>query len=402
MSAPSKPLEGVRVLEVGTFIAGPFAGQQLGDLGADVVKIEPPKGGDPLRYWRDLGLGDLWWPSISRNKRLVGLDLSTGSGAEIFRRLCREADILIENFRPGTLERWGVSPENLWEINPRLVVVRVSGFGQDGPLSNNPGFGSVGEAMGGIRYLTGWPDRPSTRVGISLGDEVAALFAVIGAISALRVAEKTGIGQVVDVAIYEAVFALMESTVAEYELLGHTRNRSGPTLPGIAPSNTYPTADGSELLIAANSDVMFFRLMVALDLEEISSEERFRSHVERGKHAMEIDEIISKRTMSMTADEILDKCRLVGVPAGKVYTAADISTDSHFAARGSIRRVPVEGIGLVPMPAPTPRFSKTPTEIRWPGPTVVGADTREVLHEWAGLSDAQIDVFLQDQDTPPR
>lgn len=396
-NAPNPPLDGVRVLEVGTFIAGPFAGQQLGDLGADVVKIESPKGGDPLRHWRDLGPGDLWWPSIARNKRLVALDLSEKSGADVFRRLCQEADILIENFRPGALERWGVGPEILWEVNPRLVVVRISGFGQDGPLSNNPGFGSIGEAMGGIRHLTGWPDRPSTRVGISLGDEITALFGVIGALSALRVAEKTGVGQVVDVAIYEAVFALMESTVAEYELLGHIRNRSGATLPNIAPSNTYPTADGTELLIAANSDVMFHRLMVALDLEEIATEARFRNHVERGRHAAEVDEIISKRTILLPAHEVMQKCRSAGVPVGKVYTAADMSADPHFAARNAISRVAVEGVGLVPMPAPTPRFSRTPTEIRWPGSKVIGAHTREVLHEWVGLTDEQIDAFCQSQ-----
>jgi formyl-CoA transferase len=384
------PLEGVRVLEAGTFIAGPFAGQQLADLGAEVVKIEPPRVGDPMRHWRDLGPGDLWWPSLARNTRLVALDLSTPEGAEVFRRLAEEAHVLVENFRPGTLERWGIGPAALWERNPRLVVVRVSGFGQDGPRAAEPGFGSVGEAMGGIRHLTGWPDRPSTRTGISLGDQVTSLFAVIGALGALRVAERTGVGQVVDVAICEAVLALMESTVAEYELCGVVRNRTGPALPGVAPSNVYPTREGAEVLIAANSDTTFRRLADALGLAELPKDPRFSTHTERGRHAAELDALIAARTSTLGAEELLARCRDAQVPATKVYTAADIASDPHFRARGAIRRVPVDGLGPVAMSAPVPRFSRSTTAIRWPGPLAVGADTGEVLRAWAGLADEDL------------
>ena len=376
------PLDGVKVLEIGTFIAGPFAGQQLGDLGAEVVKVEPPGLGDPMRRWRDLGKGDLWWPSISRNKRMVELDLASEPGATTFLELASHADIVLENFRPGTLERWGIGPTELLERNPKLVVVRVSGFGQDGPRSPEPGFGSIGEAIGGLRHLTGWPDQPSARCGISLGDEVTALFATIGAISALRVAERTGHGQVVDVAIYESVFALMESTVAEYEIDGRIRNRTGGALPGVAPSNVYLTADGAEILIAANSDATFKRLAQVLGRVDLVERPEFATHTERGRHADDLDAIIAAETRAWTARHLLAECRRMGVPASKVYDAADIVDDPHFAARQTIVRHAVDGIGLVAMPAPVPRFSCSRTMVRWPGARAVGADTAAVLDDW--------------------
>lgn len=376
------PLHGVRVLEIGTFIAGPFAGQQLGDLGADVVKVEPPGGGDPMRRWRDFGKGDLWWPSISRNKRLIELDLASKEGATVFLGLASQADIVLENFRPGTIERWGIGPAEILACNPKVVVVRVSGFGQDGPRSQEPGFGSIGEAIGGLRHLTGWPDQPSARCGISLGDEITALFATIGALSALRVAERTGCGQVVDVALYESVFALMESTIAEYEIHNSVRTRTGGALPGIAPSNVYPTADGVEVLIAANSDATFRRLANLLGRLDLTERQEFASHTARGHHAEELDAIITAETLAWTAAALLEECAKMGVPASKVYDANDIVNDEHFAARQAIVRPVVEGIGPVAMAAPVPRFSRSSTTVRWPGGRPVGADTVAVLDDW--------------------
>lgn len=376
------PLDGIRVLEIGTFIAGPFAGQQLGDLGADVVKVEPPGPGDPMRWWRDFGKGDLWWPSISRNKRLIGLDLASEPGASTFLDLASHADIVVENFRPGTLERWHIGPAELLARNPALVIVRVSGFGQSGPRSPEPGFGSIGEAMGGFRHLTGWPDQPSARCGVSLGDEIAGLFATIGAISALRVAERTGKGQVVDVALYESVFALMESTVAEYEIHGRIRNRTGSALPGVAPSNVYPTKDGAEVLIAANSDVMFRRLAQVLGRVDLVEREEFATHTTRGQHADDLDVIIAAETKKWETAHLLTECQRMGVPASKVYDAADIVGDPQFSARQTIERHAVEGVGLVAMPAPVPRFSRSVTTVRWPGGRAVGADTPAVLSDW--------------------
>lgn len=376
------PLDGVRVLEIGTFIAGPFAGQQLGDLGAEVVKVEPPGPGDPMRSWRDFGKGDLWWPSISRNKRLIELDLASEPGASTFLDLASHADIVVENFRPGTLERWGIGPTQLLERNPAIVIVRVSGFGQTGPRSSEPGFGSIAEAMGGIRHLTGWPDQPSARCGVSLGDEVSGLFATIGAISALRVAEHSGQGQVVDVSLYESVFALMESTIAEYEIHGRIRNRTGSALPAVAPSNVYPTKDLAEVLIAANSDVMFRRLAQVLRRVDLIERAEFANHTARGQHADDLDVIISAETRKWETSHLLAECQRMGVPASKVYDAADIVSDPHFSARHTIERHAVDGVGLVAMPAPVPRFSRSATTVRWPGGRAVGADTPAVLSEW--------------------
>ncbi len=385
----SAPLADVRVLELGTFIAGPFAGQQLGDLGAEVIKVEQPGQGDPMRHWRDFGGGDLWWPSIARNKKSLTLKLSHPDAQAVLLKLVEQCDILVENFRAGTLEKWGIGPDVLHARNPRLVITRVSGFGQDGPRSQEPGFGSVGEAMGGIRHLTGWPDRVSTRAGISLGDEVASLFATIGTMAALRHAERTGKGQVVDVAIYEAVFALMESTVAEYEVAGHVRGRTGPLLPGVVPSNAYVTADEEEVLIAANSDAIFNRLIHALNLEELIGVDTLKSHVDRAPHAERIDKIINARTGQMTTDDLIETLAEAGIPHGKIYAASDIAEDEHYAARQAILRPDVRGHGPVAMPAPTPRLSQTPGSIRHVGPDV-GEHTEQILTEYVGLPEREI------------
>ena len=387
----ASPLDGIRVVEIGTFIAGPFAGQQLGDLGADVIKVEQPGVGDPMRHWHDFGEGDLWWPSIARNKRSLAMNLSKPESRDTFLTIVRQADVLLENFRPGTLEKWGLGPDVLLAENPRLVMTRVSGFGQDGPRSSEPGFGSIGEAMGGIRHLTGWPDRVSTRSGISLGDQIASLFATIGTLAALRHAEHTGVGQVVDVAIYESVFALMESLVAEYELADHVRGRTGPSLPGVVPSNAYVTGDGDEVLIAANSDAIYERLIRALELDELIGDQSLAGHVERGLHADRVDKIINTRTRELSTKELIVKLRESDVPHGKIYAAPDIATDPHFAARGAILRKTAEGIsGDVAMPAPTPRLSVTPGKVRHLGPAL-GAHTEEILAELCGATTEDLD-----------
>jgi formyl-CoA transferase/succinyl-CoA--D-citramalate CoA-transferase len=292
VSAPTGPLAGTTVLELGSLIAGPFAGQLLGDYGAEVVKIEPP-GGDPMRHWGVRRDGDgLWWPAIARNKRSVCLDLRTASGQELVRRLATHADIVIENFRPGRLAEWGLGYDALAAVNPALVLAHVSGFGQTGPRAADAGFGSIGEAVGGIRYTTGSPDRPPSRYGVSLGDALSGMFAVIGVLAALHEARSSGRGQEVDVAIYEAVHALMESTMADYELAGVVRERSGSVLPGVAPSNVYPTADGDEVLIAANADTVFGRLAGAMGRPELARDPRYATHGARGEHMAELDELI--------------------------------------------------------------------------------------------------------------
>lgn len=384
------PLAGVRVIEMGTYIAGPFAGQQLGDLGAEVIKIEQPGVGDPMRRWRDFGKGDLWWPSIARNKKSLTLNLAHPRAREIVLKLVSSSQVLLENFRPGTLEKWGIGPDELLKVNPGLVITRVSGFGQTGPRSRQPGFGSVGEAMGGIRHLTGWPDRPSTRVGISLGDQIASLFATIGTLGALRYAERTGTGQVVDVAIYEAVFALMESLVADYEIAGYIRGRTGPTLPNVVPSNVYPTADGSEVLIAANSDSIFERLVKALELNELLDNEEIAHHTGRAKHAEYIDKAIAEKTSKITTRGLLSILEEADVPHGLIYTAKEIAEDEHYAARNAIRRFDIPGVGRVAMPAPTPRLTVSPGRIDSLGPAL-GEHTEEILLEVVGLTRSEVD-----------
>jgi formyl-CoA transferase len=385
------PLSGVRVLELGSFIAGPFAGQLLGDYGADVIKVEPPVEGDPMRHWGVTREGDsLWWPAIGRNKRSVAVDLRGEQGRELVRRVAGACDVVLENFRPGRLADWGLDYATLAADHPRLVMVHISGFGQTGPLAMQAGFGSVGEAMGGIRFTTGSPDRPPSRAGISLGDALASVFGVIGTLSALVAVEKTGRGQEVDVAIYEAVAALMESTMADYELGGVVRQRSGSTLTGVAPSNVYPTADGAEVIIAANADTVFVRLCTAMGRAELATDERFSTHGARGRNMDELDGIIAAWASTLTCPELLAVLDHHGVPAGRIFTAPDMLTDPHYLAREMVQRVTSAQGWEVPMTGVVPRFTETPGRIRHPG-ACLGGHTDEVLGELLGLSATELD-----------
>ena len=388
MSENGTPLAGVRVVEMGSFLAGPFCGQLLADFGAEVIKTEPPGKGDPMREWgrhRKEGR-TLWWPIIARNKKSVTLNLREKDGQELARKLLAEADVLVENFRPGTMERWGMGYEELSELNPGLVMVRVSGFGQTGPYRDQAGFGAIGEAMGGIRHITGFPDLPPPRTGISLGDSLAATFGALGALTALYHREAhCGKGQVVDIGIYEGVLALMESTIPEYTLTGHIRGRTGTVLPFVAPSNIYPTSDGDYILIAGNADTVFRRLAKAVGYPEWAENERYATHHARGEHMEELDAMISEWTGERTGDEILEKMRDAGVPAGKVFTAKDMVEDPHYAARENIVEVEDSDIGPFPMQNVVPRLSGTPGKVRWTGPAL-GQHNDEVYGKIVGLS----------------
>jgi formyl-CoA transferase/succinyl-CoA--D-citramalate CoA-transferase len=384
------PLTGVRVLELGSFIAGPFAGQLLGDFGADVIKIESPGAGDPMRKWGVTRDGDsLWWPTISRNKRSVAIDLREPTGQQLAARLAARCDVVLENFRPGVLERWGLDYATLSATNPRLVMTHISGFGQTGPLSAQAGFGSVGEAMGGIRHTTGSPDRPPARAGISLGDAVASAFGVMGTLAAVIAAREHGVGQEVDVAIYEAVAALMESTMADYELAGVVRTRSGSVLPGVAPSNVYPTSDGAEVVVAANADSVFVRLCKAMGQTELADDARFATHGARGEHGDELDRIIGAWTATRTCDDLLGLLDEHGVPAGRIFTAPDMLRDPHYLAREMVQRMTSTQGWDVPMTGIVPKFTGTPAVIRHAGPTL-GAHTDEVLRELLALGDDEL------------
>jgi formyl-CoA transferase len=388
------PLDGVRVLELGSFIAGPFAGQLLGDYGAEVVKVEPPGQGDPMRRWGVRLNGDsLWWPGIARNKRSVCVDLRDERGRAVVRRLAARCDVVLENFRPGRMAEWGLGYDVLSADNPRLVMVHVSGFGQTGPRSGSTGFGNIGEAVGGIRHTTGDPDRPPSRAGISLGDSLAALFSVVGALAALHEARRSGRGQEVDVAIYESVHALMESTMADYELGGVLRGRTGSVLPGVAPSNAYPTADGSDVVVAANADAVFGRLCKAMGRPELADDERFRTHAARGAHMEELDALIAGWTRSLDPDRLLTVLEEHGVPAGRIFTARDMLADAHYAARGMVlRRIAAQG-WEVPMQGVVPRFSRTPGSVRATGPRL-GADTRDVVCGLGGVAPHEYDALV--------
>ena len=381
----SGPLAGVRVLELGNFIAGPFAGQLLGDYGADVIKIESPRAGDPMRRWGVTLDGEsLWWPTIARNKRSIAVDIRQVEGRRIVEQLAATADVVLENFRPGKLERWQLGYAELSARNPGLIMVHVSGFGQTGPLADQAGFGSVGEAMGGIRHTTGSPDRPPARAGISLGDSLASLFAVVGTLAALVQARSSGRGQEVDVAIYEAVAALMESTLADYELGGVVRSRSGSVLPGVAPSNVYPTADDAEVVVAANADGVFVRLCQAMQRPDLASDPRFASHQARGEHTEELDSLIGVWTMTRPCEELLATLDAHAVPAGRIFTAPDMLKDPQYVAREMVRRVVSAQGWEVPMTGIVPRFEGTPGVISRPGPRL-GQHTVEVLTDLLGM-----------------
>jgi succinyl-CoA--D-citramalate CoA-transferase len=384
----TRPLEGVRVVEMGSLLAGPFCGQLLADFGAEVIKVEPPGKGDPMRVWgchrKDGRI--LWWPIIARNKKSVTLNLREGEGQDLARRLVAEADVLVENFRPGTLERWGLGYEGLSETNPGLVMVRVSGFGQTGPYRDQAGFGAVGEAMGGIRHVTGFSDRPP-RTGISLGDSLAATFGAFGAVTVLYHREAHGAqGQVVDVGIYEAVLALMESTIPEYALTGHVRGRTGTVLQFVVPPNIYSTEDEDYVLIAGNADTVFGRLAKAIGYPELAEDEKFATHHARGENMEELDAMISAWTREPSVEEVIEPLAGAGVPTGKVFTAQDMVEDPHYAARENVVTVEDPEIGAFPIQNVIPRLSETPGEIRWIGPGL-GQHNEEVYGRLLKLDD---------------
>lgn len=393
---PHRPLDDLRVLELGAFLAGPFCGQLLADFGAEVVKVEPPGKGDPMREWgrhRHNGR-TLWWPILARNKRSVTIDLRTPQGQDLVRRLIPQCDMLLENFRPGTLESWGLGWEELRELNPGLIMIRVSGYGQSGPYRDKAGFGSIGEAMGGIRSITGFPDRPPTRIGISIGDAMAASFATIGALTALHERRRSGHGQVVDIGIYEAVLAFMESMIPEYQLTGHQRERTGNILPNIAPSNIYPTRDGGWFAIGANSDPIFCRLAAAMSRPALATDPRYATHSARGEHQIELDDLIAAWTVGYSAEELQRLMDEHGVPAGQIYTAREMLADPHFAARQAIIGMQAPGIGEIKMQNVFPRLSETPGGVDWTGPAL-GEHNQYVLSDLLHMTQEEIDVLRE-------
>jgi formyl-CoA transferase len=385
--AAQGPLTDLVVIEMGTLIAGPFCGQILGDFGAEVIKIEDPKAGDPMRQWgRSLPKGHSpWWPVIGRNKKSVGLDLRTPDGQEIAKALIAKADVVIENFRPGAMEKWGMSYEALAAINPKLVMARVSGFGQTGPYSQRAGYGLIGEAMGGLRYVTGEPDRPPARAGISIGDSLAAMHAVMGITMALHERDRTGRGQVVDAALYESVLAVMENLVTEYDITGYVRERSGSVLPGIAPSNAYPCQGGELILIGGNGDTVYARLTEAMGRPELKTDPKFVDHASRGVNQHELDAIIAEWTSGFALPELLALLEAQGVPASRVFRAPDMLDDPQFAAREAIVTTEHPVFGPIRMQNVFPKLSRTPGKVRWPGPAL-GQHTDEVLGARAGCS----------------
>lgn len=386
----SGSLTGIRVVEAGVLLAGPFCGQLLGDLGAEVIKVEAPGLGDPMRRWgQSNAVGEsLWWPIVARNKKSIELDLRNPAGQMAFRKLAAVADVVIENFRPGTLEKWGIGYEQLREINPRLIMVRVSGFGQTGPYAHRAGYASVGEAMGGLRHVVGYPDLPPSRVGISLGDTLAGTFGALGALAALHERGGSGEGQMVDCAIYEAVLACMESLIPEYVIGGHIRERTGAILKNVAPSSVYPARDG-DLIIAANQDTVFRRLCAAMNMPGLADDPKFSDHTSRGENQQELDELISEWSSPQSMVELERLLESFGVPAGRIYCAPDMLEDAHFKARNTIVEVKHDRLGQFPMQNIFPKLSRTPSTIRWPGPEL-GSHNQEVLADLLRLSEAEI------------
>jgi formyl-CoA transferase len=383
-------LSDLRVLELGTLIAGPFCGQLLGDMGAEVIKIEAPGQGDPMRHWgpQTRGQPSVWWPVIGRNKKSITLDLRQTDGQRLFKDLAAQADVIIENFRPGTLEKWGCGYEALATRNPKLILVRVSGYGQTGPYSQRAGYGGIGEAMGGLRYIVGEPDRPPSRVGISIGDSLAAVHACMGTLAALHHRDRTGQGQVIDAAIYESVLNMMESLVTEYDQLGHVRERSGPILPRIAPSNVYPTRDGI-VMIGANQDTVFARLCEAMQTPALAADARYEDHQARGTNQHELDDVITRWTSTLGTRELLDLLEKHGVPSGLIYRTADMLEDPHFVAREAIVRTQHPSFGTLRMQNVAPRLSATPSSIRSPAPEL-GQHNADVYGELLGIDAAAL------------
>jgi formyl-CoA transferase len=393
MAQPDQPLplQGIKVIELGSLIAGPYAGTLLAQFGAEVIKIETPVNGDPLRKWRKLHDGtSLWWYSQSRNKKSVTLNLKSERAQQIVRDLVKDADVVIENFRPGLMESWGLGWEHLSAINPKLVMVRISGYGQTGPYRERPGFAAIAESMGGLRYLSGYADRPPVRVGVSLGDSLASLYGVIGALLAMHhVKANRGTGQFIDVALYEAVFGIMESLIPEYAMFEHVRERTGSSLPGISPSNTYACADGNYVIIAGNGDGIFKRLMHAIGLPEFADDARFADNAKRVQHNDLLDRVIGEWTARNPIDTVLQVLEQADVPSGRIYTAADIARDPQYAARGMIERHTLPDGQPIDLPGIVPKLSATPGSTRWVGP-VLGEHTDEVLCT-LGLDAAALD-----------
>ncbi|QBF32006.1 CaiB/BaiF CoA-transferase family protein [Thalassococcus sp. S3] len=388
------PLTDLRVIEMGQLLAGPFCGQMLADFGAEVIKCEQPGAGDPMRQWgREKPHGkSLWWPVVARNKKSVTLNLRTPEGQEMVRELVKSADILIENFRPGTMERWNLGYEELSKINPRIVMVRVTGFGQTGPYSSRAGYGAIGEAMGGLRYVVGDPSTQPSRMGISIGDELAAMHAFQGALMAIHARERTGRGQVVDSAIYEAVLNMMESLVTEYDVAGYVRERTGAILPNVSPSNVFDTADGKLLLIAANQDTVFKRLAEAMGRPDLAEDDRYATHSARGRHQAELDGLINDWTKTIPLAELEQKMNDHGVPCGLIYKAEDMMADPHFQAREALVEVNHPDFGKMKMQNVAPKLSETPGAVRHVGPEL-GQHNDYVFGELLGLSgDAQADL----------
>ena len=379
-SSSPLPLEGVKVVELGQLIAGPFAGKTLADFGAEVIKIEPPGEGDPLRKWRKLYKGtSVWWQIQSRNKQSIVLDLRHPKGQEIARQLIREADVVIENFRPGTMEGWGLGWEDLSILNPGLIMLRISGYGQTGPSRDLPGFGVIGEAMGGLRYITGEPGRPPVRVGVSIGDSLASLHGVIGVLLALYHRKANGgKGQFIDIALYEAVFNMMESLLPEYDAFGVIRERTGSSIPGIAPTNAYPCKDDEYVLVAGNGDSIFKRLMETIGRPDLAGDPSLAHNEGRVRRVDEIDAAIVAWTSSRGIDEILAAMTRAKVPAGRIYSVKDIAADPHYAARGMIEQIVTRDGLTVKVPGVVPKLSETPGSIRSTAPGL-GEDTETVL-----------------------
>jgi formyl-CoA transferase len=401
-TASSGPLAGIKVLELGTLIAGPFCSRMLAEFGAEVIKIESPDGGDPIRQWRVLKDGtSLWWSVQARNKKSLTLNLKEPRGQEIARKLALDADVIIENYRPGVLEKWSLGYEQLKAINPATIMVRLSGFGQTGPMKDQPGFGAIGESMGGMRYVSGFPDRPPLRIGISIGDSVAALHGVIGAMMALRHRDVTGgrwngkrgdalvagQGQMIDVALYEAVFNMMESLVPEYDYAGVVRTRTGGALPGIVPSNTYTTADGDSIVIAGNGDAIFKRLMSAIGREDMANDPQLARNDGRVPRTEEIDRAIQSWCGTQTIADALAILQKADVPVCKIYSVCDMMNDPQFLARKMFEQHAFADGTPIKLPAITPKLSATPGETKWLGPAL-GEHTDEVLRQLGFDADA--------------
>jgi formyl-CoA transferase len=383
------PLSNLKVIEMGTLIAGPFCGRLLAEFGAEVIKIETPGEGDPLRKWRKLHDGtSLWWYAQARNKKSVTLNLREKEGQDIARRLIEGADIVVENFRPGTLEKWGLDYTSLSAVNPRLIMVRLSGFGQTGPYKDRVGFGAIGESMGGMRYITGYPDRAPVRVGISIGDSLAAMYGAMGALMALHHRHATGKGQIVDVALYEAVFSMMESMLPEFGMSGFVRERTGASLPGIVPSNTYVCGDGQFVVIGANGDAIFKRMMKSIGREDLANDATLTDNAGRVKRTEELDTAIGAWTGANTLDHVLQVLENADVPAGRIYSIKDIVADLQYQARGMIEKHKLTRDGEVWLPGVVPKMSDTPGGTKWVGPKL-GEHTEQVLAA-LGIDAAQL------------